>query len=429
MFFQKKGVPQAIDLANFQVRIQIANPKIQKQLKMLRFTERDLQYLKAFEPIVHKHIESIVDYFYETLGLEESLVKIIDDNSNVERLKITLHQHIKEIFGGVIDQEFLDKRYRIARAHVRIGLKTQWYIGSFQNLMTCFIQLIRTEIENPADQFALMEAVSKILNFEQQVVLETFDEVLENTNLQNVAEKEEISKKIIGSSESLAAISEQTNIAFQELQSQAQAIADIAKMTVSQSSTVQVEAETGKTRIVTQTDSMNSINESVDLIANDIHLLVDLSSQMGTILGMVENIANQTNLLSLNAAIEAARAGEAGKGFGVVATEVRNLSVQTKQSTADVSELLKNTTSRIQVLESRLGDVVNKVTVGASNIDQTASQFDKILGSIEQSMNKLVEMEENIQFATSTIDELAASFEEVTHSADRLSQVAFELNK
>ena len=82
---------------------------------------------------------------------------------------------------------------------------------------------------------------------------------------------------------------------------------------------------------------MASINYSVNDISSDVQVLLKISNRMQEIIDIVKSIADQTNLLSLNAAIEAARAGDAGKGFAVVAGEVRKLSEETKKSVINVS--------------------------------------------------------------------------------------------
>src|ERR671937_3125611 len=85
---------------------------------------------------------------------------------------------------------------------------------------------------------------------------------------------------------------------------------------------------------------MAAIREKVEAIASDVQALSDQTAQIGEITNAVNDLADQSNLLALNATIEAARAGEQGKGFAVVADEVRNLAEQSKQSTAQVQELL-----------------------------------------------------------------------------------------
>lgn len=147
MFFKKTLHQERIDIESYQVKIEvIKHPKLKQQIKMLKLTNTDLKYLCAFQPYIEKNINDIVDSFYDVLGMDSSLVKIINNHSTVERLKVTLKKHIHEMFGGVIDEEFIQKRERIARVHVYIGLPTQSYLAAFQNLNLSFIQYVQDYI-------------------------------------------------------------------------------------------------------------------------------------------------------------------------------------------------------------------------------------------------------------------------------------------
>ena len=72
-------------------------------------------------------------------------------------------------------QEYFEKRKKISRVHVHIGLKTKWYIGAFQSLLIDFIRLVQEHIDDDDQRFQTIAAISKILNFEQQVVLEEYE--------------------------------------------------------------------------------------------------------------------------------------------------------------------------------------------------------------------------------------------------------------
>ena len=83
------------------------------------------------------------------------------------------------MFNGKIDNEFYQRRIKIAKVHVHIGLKTQWYICAFQDLTASFIDLVEEHVIHPIDQLNTIRAISKISNFEQQLVLEAFEHTIE----------------------------------------------------------------------------------------------------------------------------------------------------------------------------------------------------------------------------------------------------------
>lgn len=428
MFFKKNDANTQIPSLNqITVKLQVNDPTIKKQLQMLEFTEEDLKYLKVFKPYVDDHIEHIVDIFYRNIGMESSLIEIIKDNSSIDRLKGTLNKHICEMFVGCIDEEYFAKRKKIAQVHVRIGLKTKWYIGAFQSLLVEFIRLVKEKITDNEQRFNTIEAISKILNFEQQVVLEEYEAVVNSIQERLEEDKHKIGNSIIESSSNLAAISEQTNASFHQLTSQSEELVSYAKKAIDISAVATEQAHAGKVQIQQQTVSMGAINEAVETISGEIDKLAEISKEMELTMGIVTNIANQTNLLALNAAIEAARAGEAGKGFGVVAGEVRKLSGQTKDSAINVEGLLKNTNIRTTKLLETLKEIKSAVQAGEESMKGTEEQFSAIVESMIETrlQNNLVEQE--VEQIGQVINELGCGFDEVTHAADKLAIISQNL--
>lgn len=430
MLFRKTSHPERINIDAMQVKIQIDHhPKVKKQLAMLMLTETDLKYLQAFQPYIEKNIDEVVDGFYRALNAEPSLLKIIDHHSTINRLKVTLKKHIYEMFGGIIDAEFLQKRERIARVHVHIGLPTQWYIAAFQNLNVSFMEYVKSNIPHMDDQFSILAAISKILNLEQQLVLEAFEAYVIETKRADEEQKREIGRAIIDSSENLAYISEQTNAAYQQLIAQMDELVTHAKRADDISIGTEQQALDGQGQMQAQSENMITITSSVAEIAHDIKRLTDMTKQMESVMAIVTNIATQTNLLALNASIEAARAGEAGKGFAVVANEVRKLAEQTKSSTDTVGELLHDTNERTTKLEISLNHIQEAVQFGGEGMLQTELKFSHIVQSMRETkmQNSLIGKE--IELLGQGIDQLSASFEKVAHSADELAGISRELSE
>ena len=428
MIFQRKKRVEELDLEQYAVRLDTSSyPSIRKQIDMLNLTELDLQYLKAFKPYVEENINCIVDRFYDIIGNERSLTDIISRHSSVEKLKITLRRHIIEMFNGTIDEEFFQRRISIAKVHVHIGLKTHWYICAFQDLTISFIIMVEQCVEHPTDQFKTIRAISKISNFEQQLVVEAFENTVEQLKLKVEKEKEEVERKIVASSEGLAAISQETNASFHLLNAQSDEIMQLAKKSLRVSTLAENQALEGRERLRNQSLNMNNIIHSLSEITDNIEQLADMSKEMEGIMSVVTNIANQTNLLALNAAIEAARAGEAGKGFSVVADEVRKLSEQTKESVTAVGELLKTTNDRTDKLVHSLGNIQDEVASGEENMEQTEGQFNKILEAMTEAKSQNDRMEKEVQSVSGVLNELALAFNEVTNSADKLANVAQDL--
>jgi len=429
VIFQKQRKTTALDLQQYIVKMDVPNHQsMVKQIEMLNLTKQDLQYLKAFQPFVMDNIDGIVDRFYSMIVTERDLVDIINRHSSVEKLKVTLRRHIIEMFNGIIDEEFYLRRIKIAKVHVHIGLRTQWYICAFQDLTVSFIDLVEQYITHPKDQFSTIRAISKISNFEQQLVLEAFENTVEQHKETMERKKEVVENKIIESSEGLATISQETNNSFQRLSRQSDEIKQLAKKSIQVSAMAENQALEGREQLKSQSQNMNNIIHSLNDITENTEQLTEMSKEMESIMSVVTNIANQTNLLALNAAIEAARAGEAGKGFSVVADEVRKLSIQTKESVTSVAMLLHKTNDRIDKLVHSLSNIQEEVESGEENMVQTEGQFTKILDSMTEAKEQNDCMEKDVLAIAEILNELGIAFEEVTSSAEKLANVAQNLN-
>ncbi|WP_053418768.1 protoglobin domain-containing protein [Viridibacillus arvi] len=144
------------------------NRSIYIQMDMIQLTKNDLATLRIMKPTLVKNIESIVAKFYENLEKENSLGKIINQNSSINSLRTALNGHISEMFNGHIDEEFMKKRYTIAFVHAKIGLEPKWYMSAFQDLLNGFFSIVQQTHFNHEEQL-------KIINFEQLIVLEAHE--------------------------------------------------------------------------------------------------------------------------------------------------------------------------------------------------------------------------------------------------------------
>lgn len=426
--FKRKPIQSRMVLENAHAGIDLpVHHHTQKQLKMIQMTVEDLKYLNLFQPTVEKNIIEIVDEFYNILAQDPKMTSIINEHSTFERLKVTLRRHISEMFGGVINEEFVEKRDRIARVHVRIGLPTNSYLAAFQSLNLSFMRLIRETVPHEDDQYDLLAAVAKILSLEQQLVLEAFENIVDEMKQQIEVEKQGVAQKIVESSDSLVAISEQTTASYQQMVNQMHELVTYSNRATSISDLAENQANEGQVQMQGQVKMMTSITETIHHVGEDVSKLTNFMKEMEGIMNIVSNIANQTNLLALNASIEAARAGEAGKGFAVVADEVRKLAEQTKTSTETVATLLKNTDEQTKRLVSSIHDIQLSIENGGENMGETAQQFKKITESMCDTKEQNGLIQEQVSIIEEIMNQLSVAFDEVTQSADNLAGISRDL--
>ncbi|MEK4534751.1 globin-coupled sensor protein [Peribacillus sp. FSL K6-1552] len=429
MFF-KRFNSQKESIVNIAGNAKLDIPRgteIENQVQMIGLTKEDLRIMNRLQPIVIEKIDDIVSGFYKNLENEPSLLTIIHDKSSIDRLRKTLKKHISEMFDGVIDQTYFEKRIRIAQIHVKIGLKTKWYMCAFQDLLLSLTTIIEEHIEDRVEAFLAVKAVTKLLNLEQQLVLEAYDSETERLREQDEEQKKWMKERVANSSENLAAISEETNASFQQLRVQSHEIVTLANKGTALSVLAEKRAGKGKNQLSKQNDTMVNIHQSVNDISGDVEVLLEISNRMQVIVNIVTSIAEQTNLLALNAAIEAARAGDAGKGFAVVAGEVRKLSEETKKSVTNVSTLIIETNAQAGKLTHSLENIREAVKDGNESMKETENHFEQILRTMGETKFQNDKIENELVSFVNVVNELSQAFEEVTLSADSLTMITQEM--
>ncbi len=175
-------------------------------------------------------------------------------------------------------------------------------------------------------------------------------------------------------------------------------------------------AEQGATVVDKSKDAMNSTMSEVGKLDENMRRLDEQAQGIGAIIGVINDIADQTNLLALNAAIEAARAGEAGRGFAVVADEVRKLAENTMQATKEVSSSIG---AIQQVAEDNIGaveTVLKHISQAGELSQQSGEMLRAIVGSAEHSASQIAGI-------ATAAEEQSATSEEINNAIERISMI------
>ena len=277
-------------------------------------------------------------------------------------------------------------------------------------------------------------------------------------NLYNmVTQMVDSSSQLAAASEELAAVSEETNQNIHNQQSEVeQAATAINEMTATIQEVARNAASTSETarstntatvdgqNVVTLTvSSINQLSSEIENASAVIHQLESHSEDIGGVLDVIKNIAEQTNLLALNAAIEAARAGEQGRGFAVVADEVRTLASRTQESTQEIESMIEKLQSgsrqAVHAMESSskqavlsveqansAGDALQTITESVSLISDMSTQ---IATAAEEQSTVADEINRNITSVSDLGNQTAAGANETTASSEELVRLAVGLQE
>jgi len=199
--------------------------------------------------------------------------------------------------------------------------------------------------------------------------------------------------------------SEQIATAINEMSATAQEVARSASTASQAANDADSQAKEGETVVTRAVESINELNGDVQRISDVINMLSSESENVGRVLDVIKDIAEQTNLLALNAAIEAARAGEQGRGFAVVADEVRTLAGRTQDSTLEIQKM-------IEKFQQGTQDAVSVMESGKEKADSSVAQAEKAasaLTEITRMVSKINDM--NTQIASAAEEQTAVAEE------------------
>ena len=171
---------------------------------------------------------------------------------------------------------------------------------------------------------------------------------------------------------------------------------------------------------------MGQIADKVQESAKTVERLGIRSEQIGAIIGTIEDIADQTNLLALNAAIEAARAGEQGRGFAVVADEVRALAERTTRATREIGEMIKAIQSETKGAVAAMEQGVQQVESGTIEASKSGAALREILEQINDVAMQVNQIATAAEEQTATTSEISSNMQQITEVVRRTSNGAHE---
>ena len=406
----------------------------------LRFLEVDnatRAALAEFRPILEQNIQIVLGKFYGHIGRYPDLMAMFGGEAGITRARAAQADHWLAMFKGSFDDAYVERARRIGRAHERIGLKPQWYIGGYafamQELMALAVARYRRK---PDALVACLQAIVKALLLDMDYAISVYIEA-DKLNMQ----RQQFNALAGTFEKSVQTVVDDVSSSADSMKTTAQSMAAIAEATSRQAIAVAAASEEASTNVQTVAAAAEELSTSVSEISRQVTQstriadqaveevnrttksvqdLADAAQKIGEVVKLINAIAGQTNLLALNATIEAARAGEAGKGFAVVASEVKSLAKQTAKATEDIA-------SQITAIQDAAGATVEAIKGIAATIGQTSEIATTIAAAVEEQGVATREIARNVQQASVGTAEVSKNIAGVTRAADDTGKAAAEV--
>ncbi|MBI5235782.1 MAG: hypothetical protein HY886_05990 [Deltaproteobacteria bacterium] len=263
-----------------------------------------------------------------------------------------------------------------------------------------------TGLSNSVDSMAIRmsSVIGRITDSSSQLASAAEELAASSTQIASGADKQS------GQTVQVASAMEEMNATVVEVAKNSQQVSDAAK-------SAQDIALKGGTVVNQAVSAMQEVSVSTNMTADTIRKLGKGSEEIGSIVSVINDIADQTNLLALNAAIEAARAGEQGRGFAVVADEVRKLAERTTKATKEISEMIKAIQSETTKAVTAMGEGASKVENGVRLANEAGDSLKSIVKSVEYVSGMITHIATSAEEQSSTTDE-------ITQNMDSIAEVA-----
>ena len=427
--------------------VQPVKPSLEKSSQMNLTDSAGKLFFKDLVDQSKSKGSATVEYLWPKLGSSEPINKI------------SYGKYLSALNLGVATGLYTDDINDIYWNEVKSGIISTVILLS---LLTSVVLIVARSITKPLSQLEqkIVEvAENKDLTIRTALqgkdeltdISQSFDSMLEAFD-STIKEMHSAAEQVATTSTELSVTTDQTLVGMENQKAETHQVATaVAQMSATvhdvATNTAQAAAasdgaaqasDDGKIVIKTAKDSVNKLATSLTQAEDITHTLEEQTENITSILSVITSIADQTNLLALNAAIEAARAGEHGRGFAVVADEVRSLSSRTHESTDEIhrviSELQSGTAAVVQAMkESRIAadevDLQSYETSGAlikitEAVEQIDSMTSQIATASEQQSTVAEEISRNVDAITLVTDESVVGAQQISASSSELAELA-----
>ena len=399
------------------------DPTLSSQLNTV--LDKRHRSFQAFTAVLKKELLQNNDIEHDPSQLADLANQAIDSNNQ-------LYNDLVPVLRNLLNQRNngmkMERMELIGTMFIVIAIVLYLFAGFYRSIMDVIQNLVNAT--NQIAQGDLTVKVTSNANDESKQIVDSLNHMTEHLN-KVMVQLSSNSSMLAAASEELSATTSQARTNTNEQQSQTEQIATAmnemsstikeiashAELLAAEVRNADSDTQAGKQVISETISSINKLAEGVGNAAAVVHQLTQSSEEIGSVLTVIKSVAEQTNLLALNAAIEAARAGEQGRGFAVVADEVRTLASRTQDSAEQIQKMIDN----LQQHTKEAADVMATEQENAQNMSQYTESATQSIDNIVNSMTRISDMSTHV---ASAAEEQGLVSDEINRNVTQVSDLS-----
>lgn len=368
------------------------------RLAFLELDDATRQSLREIRPLIEREMPDVLNAFYAHIAQHDDSSGFFSDPSRVAHAKQKQSEHWGRMLDAQFDEAYIHSARTIGQVHNRIGLSPTLYMGGYSFVMAriqaAIIEDGYSRLHNRSAETAeRVAAFTRVAMLDMDLALEVYSEsrkadedkarieaLTAEFEQQVIAIADQVLSAATSVKQATDSIAENARSSGEEMNQASMRSTDVRKSAESAAaSTTEMTAsiaEIARQASDTATQS-SSASQSAQVTVETMSQLAGAAEKIGEIVTLIEGVAEQTNLLALNATIEAARAGEAGKGFAVVASEVKALASQTGKATEDISH-------QIAGMQETVSRAVREIDTVSASIEDVSATGASISAAVEE---------------------------------------------